>query len=100
MVKYMDYISVVYVMLFIPAFIVFYHTIYRHDTSGTVDLIDVPFIVLRMGFVDYDYGFGVGIAREQGLELWWNILVSCWICISALIVVNLFIALMADRSIS
>ena len=59
-------------MLFIPAVVVFYHTIYRYadETTGYVEWYEVPFMVARMGLVDYDFSLGFKIAEVRKCDLW------------------------------
>ena len=58
---------------------------------------DVPFVVLRMLVVDYDYEMGKSSAERVGIGPWWDIISIMWLLLSAMIMLNLFIALMTDR---
>ena len=61
---------------------------------------DVPFVVLRMLVVDYDYEMGKSSAERVGIGPWWDIISIMWLLLSAMIMLNLFIALMTDRFFS
>ncbi|KAL5253748.1 hypothetical protein ACHWQZ_G013498 [Mnemiopsis leidyi] len=88
----------VYVVLFIPMTAIFWKTIYTHaDESYHIFWYDVPFVVLRMLVVDYDYEMGKSSAERVGTGPWWDIISIMWLLLSAMIMLNLFIALMTDR---
>ena len=50
-----------------------------------------------MVVVDYDYSLGRDAIETLGLGLWWDIVSITWLLLSAMIMLNLFIALMTDR---
>ena len=58
---------------------------------------DVPFVVLRMLVVDYDYEMGKSSAERIKIGPWWDVISIMWLLLSAMIMLNLFIALMTDR---
>ncbi|XP_063682088.1 uncharacterized protein LOC134816958 isoform X3 [Bolinopsis microptera] len=88
----------VYVVLFIPMTAIFWKTIYTHAEAGYhIFWYDVPFVVLRMLVVDYDYEMGKSSAERVKIGPWWDVISIMWLLLSAMIMLNLFIALMTDR---
>ena len=47
--------------------------------------------------VDYDYKLGKTAAERIGMGPWWDVISLFWLLLSAMIMLNLFIALMTDR---
>ena len=50
-----------------------------------------------MMVVDYDYDMGKESAEKINLSVWWDFLSITWLLLSAMIMINLFVALMTDR---
>ena len=47
--------------------------------------------------VDYDYEMGKSSAERVKIGPWWDVISIMWLLLSAMIMLNLFIALMTDR---
>jgi len=47
--------------------------------------------------VDYDYEMGKSSAERIKIGPWWDVISIMWLLLSAMIMLNLFIALMTDR---
>ena len=84
-------IGLMFTALYIPAFCVFYKTVYANQHSG--DWFEDMFLVLRMVLIDYDYDKGM---EDAPVKWWWMFGSMTWIIVSSIVILNLLIALMAD----
>ena len=97
-IKDVAQVFAVYVVLFIPMSAILWKTVYSHASKNAhVEWSDIPFFVIRMAVVDYDYELGKDSAINAGIGKWWDIISLFWLLLSAMIILNLFIALMTDR---
>lgn len=100
-------IAFVFVVFFVPTVAVFYHFYFNPEGDSFKGLRETVFTVFRMLLVD-DYGYdgdmkNMSVAHPDGDTTtlkpqigWTDFLVSYWLIMGAIIILNLFIALMSD----
>jgi len=91
-------IAFVYFVLYIPASCVFFQFWGKSGIKAYNDIPSVFFTVFRMIVVDdYAYEDILNWGTEQGIDQsWTHLVISYWLLVSSIILLNLFIALMSD----